>query len=269
MKAPVGRVYVLSNPAMPGLLKIGYTMNTVEGRVKELSIATGVPTKFNIEYQVECRDPAGLEAYAHTFFQNKRYNGNREFFSISVNDAINVLRNNATELLAEELGAHANDLRQIKIPATLYLARVHRSEPIFRLGLLQKKQDFLFSQEFKNAVIEHYRNLFNGFFYDCNLIKSEEFFLANTESFEEVRSLIDSNVSTLKGLNYRTVHQTIPNFGHHLDLRTLYLKEVKESLAIQFYNSCLSLVQPIATACQDTNRSQDMDIPQRKQTLDL
>jgi len=123
MKAPVGRVYVLSNPAMPGLLKIGYTMNTVEGRVKELSLATGVPTEFRIEYQVECRDPAGLEAYAHTFFQSKRYNGNREFFSISINDVIDILRHNAIELLAEELSANAKELKQVKIPATLYLVR--------------------------------------------------------------------------------------------------------------------------------------------------
>jgi hypothetical protein len=34
MKPAVGLVYVLSNEAMPDLLNIGYTMNTVEGRVK-------------------------------------------------------------------------------------------------------------------------------------------------------------------------------------------------------------------------------------------
>ena len=269
MKAPVGRVYVLSNPAMPGLLKIGYTMNTVEVRVKELSIATGVPTEFCIEYQVECRDPAGLEAYAHTFFQNKRYNGNREFFSISINDAVDVLRHNAIELLAEELGTNAKELRQVKIPVTLYLARVHKNEPIFRLGVIQKNQDFLLSKEFKNNVTELYTNLFKGFFYECNLIKSDEFFLASHESFEEVKLIVDRNISSLKALNYRTIHQTVPNFGHHLDLRTLYLNEVKESVPIQFYNSCLSLVQPIANAYKDRNRNQAMDIPRRKQSLDL
>ena len=269
MKAPVGRVYVLSNPAMPGLLKIGYTMNTVEGRVKELSVATGVPTEFCIEYQVECRDPAGLEAYAHTFFQSKRYNGNREFFSISINDAIDVLRNNAIELLAEELGTNAKELRQVKIPTTLYLVRVHKSEPIFRLGLIQKKQDFLFSEEFKTNVIKLYNNLFNGFFYECNLIKSDEFFLASHESFEEVKLIVDRNITSLKVLNYKTIHQTLPNFGHQLDLRTLYLKEVNEGVPIQFYNSCLSLVQPIATAFKDRNRNQAMVIPHQKQSLDL
>lgn len=80
MKPAVGRVYVLSNKAMPGLLKIGYTLNTVEGRVKELSSATGVPSEFFIEYQVECRDAAGVEALVHESLNNSRHNNSREFF---------------------------------------------------------------------------------------------------------------------------------------------------------------------------------------------
>ena len=57
MKKPIGRVYVLSNKAMPGLVKIGYTYGAVESRVSELSSATGVPIAFQIEFQAECRDP--------------------------------------------------------------------------------------------------------------------------------------------------------------------------------------------------------------------
>jgi hypothetical protein len=269
MKAPVGRVYVLSNPAMPGLLKIGYTMNTVEGRVKELSIATGVPTEFCIEYQVECRDPAGLEAYAHTFFQSKRYNGNREFFSISINDAIDVLRHNAIELLAEELSTNAKELKQVKIPATLYLVRVHKSQPIFRLGLIQKNQDFLFSEEFKTAVIELYNNYYHGFFYDCNLIKSDEFFLSSHQSFQDVKLIVDRNIASLKALKNKTIHQTSPYYGSDFDLQTIYFKEFNEGVPVQMYNSCLSLVQPIATAFKDKDRNQAMDIPHRKQSLNL
>ena len=40
-----GYVYILSNPAMPGLLKIGYTERDVQERVKELS-NTGIPSPF-------------------------------------------------------------------------------------------------------------------------------------------------------------------------------------------------------------------------------
>jgi hypothetical protein len=109
MKQPVGRVYVLSNEAMPGLLKIGYTMNTVEGRVKELSIATGVPTEFEIQYQVECRDPAGVEACTHAELDEKRYNKGREFFAISLEEAVQVIRSYAGDFLEEEFLNPADD----------------------------------------------------------------------------------------------------------------------------------------------------------------
>ena len=84
MKAPVGRVYILSNEAMPGLLKIGYTMNTVEGRAKELSIATGVPIEFLIEYQIECREPAVVEALTHATFKENRYNKNNNCIKLNI-----------------------------------------------------------------------------------------------------------------------------------------------------------------------------------------
>lgn len=105
MKPAIGRVYVLSNKVMPGLLKIGYTMNTVEGRVKELSSATGVPSEFFIEYQVECRDAAGVESTVHKSLHNLRHNNSREFFSISLADAVDVIRKHTKEIIDEEFSA--------------------------------------------------------------------------------------------------------------------------------------------------------------------
>jgi len=251
MKAPVGRVYVLSNPAMPGLLKIGYTLNTVEGRVKELSLATGVPIEFCIEYQLECRDPAGLEAYAHNFFQNRRYNGNREFFSISINDAIEVLRQNANELLAEEFSDRAKESSSIKIPATLYLVRVNKSQNIFRLGLFQQEQNFLQSEEFKLLVVELYNKFNPNFFYECEVLQTEEFFCASNLAFQEMRRLADGNIARLKSLNKELIHQTATYPYRTFDLRTLAFKEYKESIPIQIFNSSLSLIKPISKASDE------------------
>ena len=83
MKKPIGRVYVLTNKAMPNLIKIGFTMNTVENRVNELSSATGVPHAYEIEFQVECRDPEFIEKSVHKNLNNFRVNSNREFFEVS------------------------------------------------------------------------------------------------------------------------------------------------------------------------------------------
>ena len=43
-------VYILTNEAMPGLIKIGYTDNTIEKRMKELSRHSGVPLPFTCYY---------------------------------------------------------------------------------------------------------------------------------------------------------------------------------------------------------------------------
>lgn len=101
MKEPVGRVYVLTNPRMQGLVKIGFTLGTVEGRAKELD-ATGTPEPFEIAYQVEVRGPASLERHAHMRLMDKRVRNSREFFEVDVAEAILCIRNLASERLDEE-----------------------------------------------------------------------------------------------------------------------------------------------------------------------
>ena len=46
----LGFIYIMSNPAHPGLLKIGQTSKDPLVRRKDLS-TTGVPEEFVIEYQ--------------------------------------------------------------------------------------------------------------------------------------------------------------------------------------------------------------------------
>jgi T5orf172 domain len=61
----VGYIYVLTNPAMPGLVKIGHTTD-VQRRVKELSTATGVPSTFVVELFQLTADAAETEALIDT-----------------------------------------------------------------------------------------------------------------------------------------------------------------------------------------------------------
>lgn len=101
MQAPVGRVYVLTNSRMVGLVKIGFTLGTVEGRAKELD-ATGTPAPFEIAYQVEVRGPDTLERHAHMQLSGKRVRNSREFFEMDVVEAILCIRSLASERLDEE-----------------------------------------------------------------------------------------------------------------------------------------------------------------------
>lgn len=89
-----GYIYVLINPAMPGLLKIGLTAKTPEERVKELSSATGVPISFILIYKEFFRDCVLAEKtiHAHLEAQGFRLNKSREFFEAETCDVVDIIK---------------------------------------------------------------------------------------------------------------------------------------------------------------------------------
>lgn len=76
-----GVVYVLINPLMPGLCKIGMTSNDIEARMKQL-FTSGVPVPFECHVAVEVPDAAKTEKLLHDAFGDHRLSSNREFFRI-------------------------------------------------------------------------------------------------------------------------------------------------------------------------------------------
>ena len=80
-------VYILSNPTMPGLLKIGHTKKDVNVRAKELSRATGVPKDFEVEFAFQCFNGEALEKDVHSKLKRYRSNNRKEFFQISLDEA--------------------------------------------------------------------------------------------------------------------------------------------------------------------------------------
>lgn len=89
-----GIVYVLTNPAMPDLVKIGMTnRNDIDSRMREL-YSTGVPFPFECEYacKVLVCDCAKIEKALHIAFNPYRVNASREFFKILPEQAIAILK---------------------------------------------------------------------------------------------------------------------------------------------------------------------------------
>ena len=82
-----GFLYVISNPSMPGLIKVGMTSKSPAERMKSL-YSTSVPTPFEAEYFALCKDRKKCEALAHKALQSWRVNSRREFFRLSPEDAI-------------------------------------------------------------------------------------------------------------------------------------------------------------------------------------
>jgi T5orf172 domain len=85
-------VYVLTNPAMPGLVKIGKTTQLeVEDRMKQL-YSTGIPVPFDCAFACQVKDASEVEKALHFAFGNVRINPNREFFKLEPERVVAVLK---------------------------------------------------------------------------------------------------------------------------------------------------------------------------------
>lgn len=86
-----GIVYVLSNAAMPNLVKIGITTReNVDDRIKEL-FTTSVPVPFDCEFACKVKDCNQVEKALQVAFGPNRIHPQREFFSIEPEQAIAIL----------------------------------------------------------------------------------------------------------------------------------------------------------------------------------
>jgi len=90
-----GYIYILINPTLNGLVKIGKTSKTPEERAKELSSATGVPTSFMVAYDEYFEDIDLAENQVHEVLKDMGHHvfPNKEFFDIPLKEAISVVKN--------------------------------------------------------------------------------------------------------------------------------------------------------------------------------
>ena len=139
-----GIVYLLTNPVMPGLVKIGMTaQEDIEKRMREL-YTTGVPVPFECQFacKVKKGDCVKIEKALHAVFAPQRVNANWEFFRIQVEQAKAILElfhhTDVTEEVSDEI---ENDLTDDDKAATKK-ARLHRPPlNFFEMGM--KKGDVL------------------------------------------------------------------------------------------------------------------------------
>ena len=90
---PAGFLYVMINPSMPGLAKVGKTTRDPSDRVAELSSATGVPSPFILAFQqpvAEC-DPAEIWVHRELERQGHRHADNREFFNAPLHEIVQIV----------------------------------------------------------------------------------------------------------------------------------------------------------------------------------
>lgn len=75
-----GFVYFLTNPSMPGIVKIGYTLKHPRERMAELTASTSCPQPFEMLAFFDTPSPVDVERAIHQSLNWCRVNGRREFF---------------------------------------------------------------------------------------------------------------------------------------------------------------------------------------------
>lgn len=84
-------VYILSNPSMPDILKIGYTKLDPQERSNQIGRGTGIPQEFYVEWAYKCFNGEEIEREVHKYLKEQRVNTNKEFFKLSVDEAKHVI----------------------------------------------------------------------------------------------------------------------------------------------------------------------------------
>jgi hypothetical protein len=116
-------VYVLSNPAMPNLVKIGRTYGEdANSRIAQL-YTTGVPVPFKLEFACKVSNADEVEQALHIAFAPNRINPRREFFRIEPEQAIAILQLLHTEDATGEVAAQPTGVDEQSLAAAEQLRK--------------------------------------------------------------------------------------------------------------------------------------------------
>ena len=179
-----GYLYCLSNPSIPSLLKIGMTTRTPEERCREL-FTTGVATPFNIEFSRQVSNPGQKEKDIHKILENYRI-PSREFFNISVNDAIRVIDTYLSENLPVFLGVE-------DVLRSEYVSKLDKTR---MLACLRKNKEY---DEFKSL-------------FDSELGEDSRKFIENTTiTWQDNKTLVykvksDNSIEYIKSIKTSDYH---------------------------------------------------------------
>lgn len=123
-------IYILTNEAMPGYVKIGKTSTSLEQRIRELSASTSIPLPFTCFYACTVKDTAFVEHQLHDAFDDNRTNPRREFFQIDPERVVAALK--LAEI--ENITPKREFVDDKEDQQALHHARIRRS--VFRFGLV-------------------------------------------------------------------------------------------------------------------------------------
>ena len=86
-----GFIYILNNPSLEGMVKIGATTKDPNDKCRELSSNPSIPTPFNIVYYLSSMNPFKVVGIVHTILDEYRVIKYSDFFNVDVVPTINLI----------------------------------------------------------------------------------------------------------------------------------------------------------------------------------
>lgn len=97
-----GWIYVITNKAMPGLVKIGSSNKDPNFRAEELK-HTGSPHPYIVEYEMLTEEPFQIEQKLHKILSSRHRHEGKEWFRCSVEEAVLAIQENADTILYQKV----------------------------------------------------------------------------------------------------------------------------------------------------------------------
>jgi hypothetical protein len=123
-----GWIYVISNKAMPGLIKVGYSTKDPKLRAEELN-HTGSPHPYKVEYEMLIEEPFQIEQKIHKALQ-QNHEG-KEWFRCSINEAVTAIKRLAASSIIYE-NLKTDDLSSFRSTVFCECSNCHTVNKIFK-----------------------------------------------------------------------------------------------------------------------------------------
>lgn len=155
-----GWVYVISNKAMPELIKVGFSMKDPELRAAELN-HTGSPHPYVVDYEVLVNEPRNVEQAVHGHLRNHREG--KEWFRCSAEEAIAGIKYIAGNDVQVENYKGADR----EYAEAIYREEIANEQRLRAADELRRKHDVALEEKRRN-IISRYEPILNAALPDIN-----------------------------------------------------------------------------------------------------
>lgn len=175
-----GWVYIISNKAMPDVIKVGFSTKDPSGRAKELG--TGSPYQYQVEYEILVHNPRQIEKLVHDILLP--VNAGKEWFLCDIEKAVAAIRKAVGKEVIFERNFYEERIQIENSSWVNELLQWHKSAKPKKFSISKLPRDFKKLQQLKGLGL---------IFCELDYVPDSIGYLSNLTSL----SLMHNNISSL------------------------------------------------------------------------